>query len=211
MASAMIHFTVAKRINEVLGFTGLEEKQFLFGSIAPDIAKMIGSKREISHFSVGDPTGIPHMDRFIKKYKEYLVNPYELGYFVHLYTDVIWSNEFLPNFVKDLVVTTKAGERIKFNNGDEIAELLYNDYTNLNDKLLSYYNYDLSLFYEKFEFPINHIKEVDEKYFQDAVDKLGSFATGISNHNYIIDLEHIIHFVEFATIFCLDRIKEIDI
>lgn len=211
MASALIHLTVARRVNEVLGFVGNDEKCFLFGSIAPDIAKMIGSKREISHFCIGDESGVPHMDEFLDKYKQYLKNPYELGYFVHLYTDVIWFNEFLPNFVNDLVITTKFGERIKFNSSNEIGEILYNDYTNLNEKILSYYNYDLSLFYEQFDFPVNHIKEVDEKYFQDAIDKLGSFSQGLSNHNYIINLEQIVHFIEFATIFCLDRIKEIDI
>ena len=211
MASALIHLTVARRVNERLGLTGQDEKEFLFGSVAPDIAKMVGSKREISHFCVGDPTGVPHMDEFLAKYKEYLKNPYELGYFIHLSTDVIWATEFLPNFVKDFTVTAKNGDKITFDNDEEVCEIIYNDYSNLNEQILSYYNYDLSLFYEGFNFPVNHIKEVDEKYFPDVIDKLGTITAKTSSYNYIISIEQIIHFIEFATVYCLDRIQELDI
>lgn len=147
MASSLIHMAVAKRVNEVLKLEN--EKQFLFGSIAPDIAKMVGSTRKKSHFILeNEDTSIPNIERFLNKYQKYLKNPYELGYYVHLVTDVLWFDEFLPNFLEDNYLISKTGEKIKFDE-DELLEILYNDYTNLNSEVLSYYNLDLSLFYEK--------------------------------------------------------------
>ena len=174
MASALIHLAVAKRVNEVLKIEN--EKHLIFGSIAPDIAKMVGSTRKKSHFILEDEeTDTPNVERFLSKYKKYLKNPYELGYFIHLTTDVLWFNEFLPNFVQDDYLINSRGEKIKFDE-DELLDILYNDYTTLNKEILNYYNLDLSLFYEKFEFPENHIEEVSSEHFQDVIDKMGAIA-----------------------------------
>lgn len=209
MASALIHLAVAKRVNEVLKLEN--EKHFLFGSIAPDIAKMVGSTRNKSHFILeNENTDTPNVDRFLKKYKKYLKNPYELGYFVHLTTDVLWFDEFLPNFHQENYMINSRGEKIKFDE-DELLEILYNDYTNLNKEVLSYYNLDLSLFYEEFEFPINHIEEVSSEHFQDVIDKMGVIVKDVSNASYVLKIESIIHFIEYATIYCLDEIKKIDL
>lgn len=209
MASALIHMAVAKRVNEELKLNN--EMHFLFGSVAPDIARMIGSPRELTHFILpGEKTDTPNINIFLSKYKEYLVNPYELGYYVHLLTDVLWFDEFLPNFVKDNYIVDKHGNRLRFPE-DEITDILYNDYSNLNHQVLSYYNFDLSLFYEKFEFPENHIKEVSSKHFQDVIDLLGTISSKVTDYRYILNIESIIHFIEYATIYCLDRIRELDL
>lgn len=208
MASALIHLAVAKRVNEVLKIEN--EKHLLFGSIAPDIAKMVGSTRKKSHFILEDEgTDTPNIERFLGKYKKYLNEPYELGYFIHLVTDVLWFDEFLPNFVQDTYLINSWGEKIKFEE-DELLEILYNDYTNLNKEVLSYYNLDLSLFYEEFEFPHNHIEEVSEEHFQDVIDKMGMISKNLSNASYVLKIENIIHFIEYATIYCLDELKKID-
>ena len=207
MASAVIHMAVAKRVNEVLNLDN--ERAFLFGAVAPDIAKMVGSQRYISHFA-NPVDGVPDLDRFLARYKEYLVNEYELGYFVHLATDVLWSNEFLPNFVTDDCIIDKKGEKLRFPE-EEISEIIYNDYSNMNAQLLSYYNFDLSLYYQDFEFPENHIKEVNEVYFPMVIKKLGDISTYTKEYSYLFNIESIVHFIEFATIYCLDEIKKIEI
>lgn len=208
MASALIHMAVAKRVNEVLKLE--DEKKFIFGAMAPDIAKMVGSTRKTSHFITKEDSDTPEINLFLDKYKKYLVNNYELGYFVHLVTDVLWFNEFLPNFVDDTYLISKTGEKIKFEH-DELLEILYNDYTNLNAEVLSYYNLDLSIFYEDFEFPENHIDEVSSEHFKDVIEKFGIISSNLADNTYVLNIESIIHFIEFATIYCLDEIKKLDL
>lgn len=206
MASSIIHMAVAKKVNEVLKLDN--EKHFLFGSIVPDVAKMVGLRRSVSHFiSSSDNTSIPGAEKFYLKYKEYLNNAYELGYYVHLLTDVLWFKEFMPNFAQETYLISQTGEKLKFDER-ELKEIIYNDYTNLNSDVLAYYNFDLSLFYEEFDFPCNHIEEVPSKYFPDVIDKLGAIAQNINNGVYILKIERIIHFIEYATIYCLDELKK---
>ena len=211
MASAIIHMAVAKKVNEVLNIK--PGNHFLLGSIAPDIAKMVGSQRYISHFineSDKDITNVPNIDNFLKKYKEYLINPYELGYYVHLLTDVLWFQEYLPNIAddKELVIINKEGVAIKYDE-EEYLRILYNDYTKMNVEVVDYYGLDFSLFYEKFDYPVNHIEEVDEKYFDDVIKKFGDLASNEANVSYTMDIKKIVHFIEYATVYCLDEIRKL--
>lgn len=210
MASCIIHMAVAKKVNEVLRLRN--ENHFLLGSIAPDIAKMVGSERRISHFIENKNESIPGIELFLSKYKQYLVNPYELGYYVHLLTDVLWFKEYLPNIAdaKKSIIYAKDGTPIQFSE-KEYSDIIYNDYTSMNAEVISYYNMDFSLFYEKFDFPENHIKEVDEKYFQDVINKFGDISSKNSEVSYVMNLESIVHFIEYAAIYCLDEIKKIDL
>lgn len=206
MASALIHLAVAKKVLEHLEVSN--EKHYYLGSIAPDIAKFVGSTRKKSHFIEEEcDSDTPNVKIFLSKYKKYLDNPFEFGYYVHLLTDVLWFDEFLPNFVKGDSLVSRTGELLHFDE-DELLSILYDDYTNLNSQILSYYNLDLSLFYEKFIFPESHIKEIPNSYFQDIIDILGGIATGECKSNYILQLEKIINFIEYATVYVLDEIKK---
>ena len=81
MASAVIHLCVAKEINKYLK---MDENYILLGSIAPDKSKQIGETKEISHFlDHSNEDDIPNIDRFLAKYRGELVNPFEMGYFIH--------------------------------------------------------------------------------------------------------------------------------
>lgn len=207
MASALIHLAVAKKVSESINIDN--EKHYMLGSISPDIAKMVGLTRKVSHF-IPDDGDTPHIDLFLNKYKEYLNNDYELGYFVHLLTDVLWFDEFLPNFVKDGCLVSRTGELLKFDD-DELLSILYDDYTNLNPEVLSYYNLDLSLFYEKFLFPENHIEEVPSKYFQDVIDILGGICTKECTTNYVLQFDKVSHFIEYATVYVIDQLHKLNI
>ena len=65
MASAVIHLAVANEINKKLN---KDKSKILIGSIAPDIAKLIGEKKYKSHF-ITTNDDIPNIDLFLDKYK----------------------------------------------------------------------------------------------------------------------------------------------
>lgn len=171
MASAIMHICVAKRVNEILK---RNEKKFFLGSIAPDISKQIGESKAKTHFlkQEGD---VPEIDDFLKKYQDTLKdNDFNLGYYCHLFTDMIWFGMFLKNYCNFELT------EIKYNTGEVkkatpelILKILYNDYTNLNIKLIDIYNLDLSLFYEECPNINTEIEEIDTSKLQIIIDKMG--------------------------------------
>ena len=92
MASSMIHMAVAKELNDKLK---RDSKSILIGSIAPDIAKLIGENKVRSHFEDRDDD-IPNLNKFLSKYKVKLDDDFVLGYYIHLYTDYLWFKYFIP-------------------------------------------------------------------------------------------------------------------
>ena len=172
MASAIIHICVAKRVNE---FLNRNEKKFILGSIAPDISKQIGQTKTNSHFLNEDSKDVPDLDKFIDKYNDtFKENDFNLGYFCHLFTDMIWFAFFMPEYCnwEDEEVTYLNGEKKKFKK-DTIVKLLYNDYTNLNIKMIDEYNLDLSLFYEEPPVINSNIEEIPIDKLPLLIDKMG--------------------------------------
>ena len=96
MASAIIHISVANEINKKLK---MNNDLLLIGSIAPDLAKLIGQTKDKGHFLFGDK-GTPHMDKFLLKYR--IDNPFNMGYYIHLYTDLYWFRDLLPKIPLEL-------------------------------------------------------------------------------------------------------------
>ena len=196
MASAIIHIAVAKKVNEVLN---RNEKDLYLGAIAPDASKIVGTDRKITHFITDDNSDAPNINYFRSLYLDKIKNDYDLGYYIHLLTDELWFNEFLPNFVLDDKVSLK---------GITIGDIIYNDYTNLNVKIIDYYNLNFKLFYEEFTYPEPNIKEVPKSTFPLVIDKMGIIISNSAKYNYILKLDKITHFIEYATIYVLERLKE---
>ena len=69
MASALIHLAVAKNLLKDLKVEN--EKDYLLGSIAPDLAKQIGTSRIDSHFLIHTKEDVPNINMFINKYKNF--------------------------------------------------------------------------------------------------------------------------------------------
>ena len=88
MASAVIHLAVAKELEKNLNIK--YKKDYYLGAIAPDLAKQIGETKDKSHFIINSPQDIPNINLFVNKYKKFKKNDFELGYFIHLYTDKLW-------------------------------------------------------------------------------------------------------------------------
>ena len=194
MASAIIHLAVAKTLEKDLNIEN--KKDYYLGSIAPDISKQIGETKHKSHFLENTKDNVPNIDLFKQKYSNYKNNSFDLGYFIHLYTDKIWFEKFIPKIV--------SGEYLKFLDGtiiktteEEITKIIYQDYTNLNIKLLDEYKMDLSLFYEEFIPPKTSIDEIPIEKLNILIDKMGIIIENSTpNKPYTFDTFLILQFID---------------
>lgn len=171
MASAIIHLAVAKKVAEK--YNNIENKKdYYLGSIAPDISKQIGHSKEKSHFLFNTAKDIPNIRLFKKRYPLFKYNSFDLGYFIHLYTDKKWSEEFIPKITENNSIKLLDGTIIQTTE-EEIINMIYSDYTNLNIKIIEEYDLDLSLFYEDFTPPKTKIKEIPVNDLDILINKMG--------------------------------------
>lgn len=195
MATSIIHLAIAKQVKEKYNQKIKNPKDFYLGAIAPDISKQIGESKEKSHFLINTTGNIPNIAIFIKKYPYYKTTSFDLGYFTHLYTDKLWHEEFLPNIKIESSIKLANGDTINATK-EEIQNMIYSDYTNLNKKTIEEYDLDLSLFYEEFTPPRTNIKEIPIEDLDILINKMGIL---IENSNeektYIIDFEEIKSFI----------------
>lgn len=191
MASAIMHICVAKKVNEYLKFN---EKELFLGAIAPDISKQIKQTKIKSHFLSSTPD-VPDIKLFMHKYKSKIKTPFDYGYLIHLYTDKVWylkrNNEIIGKSGNKLINSDEIS-----NDKETIRELLYNDYTNMNIKLIDKYNLDLTLFYEDFEAPSTCVKEIPIKKLNVLIDKMGIIIANSHNRrNRVLDYSKVITFI----------------
>ena len=144
MASSIIHLAIAQEVGKIIGKSSTE---YFIGALAPDVSKIIGDNKAKSHFH-DDNNDYPNLDRFLANYKDYLSNDFVLGYYVHLITDYFWFKYFMREIVDDNeeYITKLDGSKIKLN-GEMLTQYMYNDYSNLNNKLITKYKIDTSIFY----------------------------------------------------------------
>ena len=194
MASAIIHLCVAKKIGEKLNILN---NDLLLGSIAPDIAKVIGENKNTTHF-IDVVEDIPNVNYFIKKYGQYLNNNFELGYFIHLYTDKLWYEQFDRLFLND-TIRLKDGT-ILVVGANKVREIIYNDYGNVNIDLIDKYSLNLKLFYEDIILTKTYIDEYSIEKTQLLLDKMGIIIANSKNGpTYSLDLTEIEEFIETTT------------
>lgn len=194
MASVIIHLAIAKKVNEKIKVEN--QKDYYLGAIAPDISKQIGESREESHFLINTKKEIPNIELFKKRYPTFMYNSFDLGYFIHLYTDKYWKKDFLPTIKKDNFIKLINGSFIK-STEEEINEMIYSDYTNLNIKVIEEFDLDLSLFYEDFIIPKTNIKEVPINKLDILINKMGLLIENSkSEKTYTLDIKEIKQFIE---------------
>lgn len=206
MASSMIHMVVANEINKKLN---RDTYKLLIGTIAPDISKLVGETKVKSHFVDGEFDSIPNIDRFLNKYKNYLYDDFVMGYYIHLYTDYLWFKYFLDNVDYSSMITSIDGTKV-FCNKDDFIKYVYNDYTNLNIKLIDKYNMDLKIFY-------NDIPEITHIIDEIPMDKLGLIVDKTSNiianskmkTAYLFNLKNTENFIKLATELILSYIEKL--
>ena len=209
MASSMIHIAVANEINKKLN---RDKSKLLIGTIAPDISKLIGETKIKSHFQDRNDN-IPNLDKFLNKYKENLNDDFVLGYYIHLLTDYLWFKYFMTEvkFEDSNIITKLDGTNIKCN-GNMFTLYIYNDYTNLNIKLIDEYDLDLKIFYNEIPEFENIIQEIPMEKISLIVDKAGEIIENTKEHKeFVFNLDNINKFIETSVEIILGNLKELNI
>lgn len=205
MASALIHLAVAKKLTENINITN--KKDYYLGSIAPDISKQIGLNKISSHFLIHTKEDVPNTEMFINKYPNFMNNEFELGYFIHLYTDKLWFDGFLNNFICNNSIKLLDGTIIETTK-EEMQNMIYSDYTNMNIQLIDKYDMDLSLFYEEFQEPKTEINEIPTNNLDILINKMGILISNSQEEKaYTIDIYLVENFIDYA---CEEILKKLD-
>ncbi|MBP3840674.1 MAG: zinc dependent phospholipase C family protein [Bacilli bacterium] len=209
MASSMIHIAVANEINKKLN---RDKSKLLIGTIAPDISKLIGETKVKSHFQDRNDN-IPNLDKFLNKYKENLNDDFVLGYYIHLLTDYLWFKYFMTEikFEDTNIITKLDGTNVKCN-GNMFTLYVYNDYTNLNIKLIDEYDLDLKIFYNEIPKLESIIQEIPMEKIGLIVDKAGEIVENTKEHkDFVFNLDNINKFIETSVDIILGNLKELNI
>ena len=195
MASTIIHLAVAKEL-EKRRHAVKNTYDYYLGSIAPDLAKQVGLPKEDSHFIKNEyKEGIPNIKLFEATYPHFKENDYDLGYYVHLYTDKEWLDGFIDKISTENSIKLLDGTIIA-DTKEEIQQLIYSDYTNLNVRLIEEYDIDLSLFYEEFREPQTTIKEIPANKLDILINKMGIIIENSKEEKtYSLDIEQIKKFI----------------
>ena len=205
MASAVIHLAVAKELEKYLNIKN--KKDYYLGSIAPDISKQINQHKKESHFLYNTKEDVPNIELFTTKYQNFKNNNFNLGYYIHLYTDKIWFDEFLEKLTYSNSIKLLDGT-ILATTHDEIRNLIYKDYTNLNIKLIDEYTIDLSLFYEDFQIPETTLDEIPIDKLNILIDQMGIIIENSKQEkNYVFDIYLINEFINNCVNQILDELK----
>lgn len=124
------HLEIAKRISKKLNIKKSELNEFMLGSILPDInnsyvVKEISSVYSHKKTHYEENGGITYIN-FYNQYKDIIRKPLILGYYVHLYTDYIWNNDFYSKVEKNVNYSKYAP--------NELREIKHNDFKFYNNK-----------------------------------------------------------------------------
>lgn len=197
---------VASEVNKKIKVKNYNE--FLLGSIAPDISKITGWSRDLSHFT-DENTTYPDIDRFLKKYGNKIDNDFILGYFVHLFTDYLWYKYFIRDIKYEGIITFNDGRMLKLDM-ESFRKYLYSDYTNMNVKLLDEYNLDLSLFYNPLVIPNVQMDEIPISRLQELLDSASLIIENSKEHkDYLFDITDVKNFITFSVQLICSEIEKI--
>jgi len=121
MPSAAAHIAAAHIVKNKLN---IDDDSFYVGAILPDILDM---DKRVSHFKKqGSFFLVPKLDYYRENHD--LTNMENLGYYLHLYLDYYFLEDYLKNNIPNVDV---------FSNN-----IIYKDYDILSDKILSRFNVD---------------------------------------------------------------------
>ncbi len=205
MASSMIHIAVANELNKTLK---RDPKKLLIGTIAPDISKNIGENKVKSHFLDNENTDIPNLNKFLKKYKTNLNDDFVLGYYIHLLTDYLWFKYFMTEISDENYIVKLDGTKVKCN-GKMLLMYIYNDYTNLNIKLIDEYNLDLKIFYSKLPEFKNIIKEIPMDKLDIIVNKTGEIIENTKERkDMVFNMNNIKKFIDTSVLLIKSELEK---
>ena len=196
---------VANEINKELN---RDTSKLLIGTIAPDISKLVGDSKVKSHFSSMECDNIPDIDRFLKKYKEYLNDDFVMGYYIHLYTDYLWFKYFLDDVDFSTFITKIDGTKV-WCDKDEFVKYVYNDYTNINISLIDKYDLNLKIFYNDIPKIRYIIDEIPMDGLDIIINKAGNIiADSKINKAYLFDINNVEKFIDTSVKIILSDIEK---
>ena len=208
MASTMIHVAIANEINKKIG---RDYNKLLIGAIAPDLSKIIGKRKEKSHFIPIMYSDIPDVSLFLKKYKKHLKDDFVLGYYIHLCTDYLWFKYFIPEIYSFGLITKLDGTRIACTQR-QMLKYIYDDYTNLNIQLIDEYELNLKIFYNDLPNLKYIIDEIEMNKLNLLIDKISVIIENTKERKeYIFDISNIKQFIDISVKLILAKIEELGI
>ncbi len=206
MASTIIHLAVAKKMEDRLNLKN--KKNFYLGVIAPDISKQIGQSKEISHLLINTKDDVPNMELFEYRHKDFRDFDFDLGYYVHLYTDKLWFDGFINKITNTEYIKLSDGSIVK-TTPDEMMNMIYSDYTNINKQIIDDYGLDLKIFYEEYKVPETHINEIPVEKLDILINKMGLLIENSKETKaYAFDIEPVKEFINESAEIILKEINK---
>lgn len=208
MASSMIHIVVANELNKQLK---RDKTKLLIGTIAPDISKLVGESKNKSHFLENEEEDIPNLYSFLNKYKYNLDDDFVLGYYIHLYTDYLWFKYFIPDIYNKDLIKKLDGTIVKCR-GRMAIMYIYNDYTNLNLKLIDNYDLDLKIFYNEIPSLDNIIEEIPMDKISLIVNKAGEIIKNAKEtKEMVFDMENVENFIKLSVDIIYSNLRDLKV
>lgn len=208
MASSMIHIAVASELNKKLK---KDNSKLLIGTISPDISKLVGETKVKSHFLDSEDNDVPNLYKFLNKYKNDLNDDFVLGYYIHLYTDYLWFKYFIPEICNENLITKLDGTVVECK-GRMAIMYIYNDYTNLNIKLIDEYDLDLKIFYNEIPEIKDIIKEIPMDKINLIVDKAGEIIENAKEvKEMVFNMENVNNFIKLSVEIIYSNLKDLKI
>ena len=209
MASVLIHICISNIVKEELGLSD----KFLAGSIMPDLKKMAGFDRAITHYLKyvvhdGNVMHLPDLDKFIEENTFKLLDFKTLGTYAHLIEDKIWFEKFVGRYIKwhdedlGLVTNLKTGKVYDF---DIFSKEIYSDYISVSQKVISKYNLDMNKLSKQIKENLNDKVLIScfDKYLNDINNK------NVSNKRYFLTDEDLDNYISMSTKEVIKRINEL--
>ena len=136
MGSITMHAVISKKLQNKNNFS----KEYMVGSVAPDILKNISNRKKTHYLKEYNDNGtikfLPDIEEFIK-INENKFDDYFFGYLVHLIEDKIWFDKYIPMFAnvigKEKVIYLKDQSVHK---KEEFNKEIYLDYDHIDEKIL---------------------------------------------------------------------------
>lgn len=124
-----MHYCISSLIADRLAIENRSE--FMLGGIAPDIHGLMGVAKGVTHFKDLDASGKSRINvmRFYETYQDVIHEPFYLGYFCHLLSDVVWLDVYF--------------NVVKYISAEQWADQLntsYSDFGKLNGRIIEHYS-----------------------------------------------------------------------
>ena len=210
MASFMVHIAVASEINKQLR---RDRSKLLIGTIAPDISKILGDDKKYTHFLSPSNLNVPSLDKFLNLYGKHLNDDFVLGYYIHLYVDYLWFKYFIPEIYDESkeLLTKIDGSTITCH-GQMLSMYIYNDYTNLNEKIIKDYKIDMEFLYDE----IPRFRNIIMEAHMDKLDKLIMKSRYILENSKIskdmvFNMENIDNFISLSVRLIISNLMELGV